>query len=107
MFPHVRRQHRERVAQTGLPGGVLDVGDWLGRLRLTCDTSDVYSSVMVEVVIRGNQSIARSVLEADTIAIVNSVEALDRCYDGLCCVMCVHQNPERDPCSCFGPVIKE
>jgi len=81
--------------------------DRLRRLRLACHTPNVYGGVMVEVVVRGDQGIASTVLEADPVAIINAIEALDCCYDRLGCVVGVHQNPERDPCSCFGPVIKE
>ena len=50
-------------------------------MRLACDAPDVDSCVMVEVVVRRNQSIASGILEADWITVVDAVEALDGSND--------------------------
>lgn len=85
----------------------MGVCDRLGRLRLACHTSHVYSGVMIKVVIRGDQCVASSILEADSVAIVDAIETLDCCDDRFGRVMCVHQNSEWDPCPGFGSVVEE
>jgi hypothetical protein len=69
--------------------------------------SDIDGGIIVEVLPRCDQGIAISVLEADTISVVNAVEVLDSSDDRLCGVVLVDLDPQWDSSPGLGSIIQQ
>jgi hypothetical protein len=76
-------------------------------LRRAWDTADIDSGIVIEVVIRGDQGIASSILETDSIAIVDAVEVLDGSNDRLSSVVGIDYYSQWDARSRLGPFVEQ
>lgn len=86
-------------------GTSTDAGGQSHAVVLPRHCPDINSRTRLEVFVAGNHDVAMLVLKADTVAIVDTVKALDGGYDGLGGVVCVHQYTERDACLDFSRVV--